>query len=351
MDGTVAMQSPIEPRSTFTYSFRLKDAGLYWFHPHIRSDRQIEKGLYGVVRVSGAGEPLVDDERIVVLDDVRLAADDGALATGSEPDDGIIGRQGDLLLVNGRTAPVLAVRAGSLVRLRILNAATARFFNLSLPGHTFRIVGTDGGAIPVPYDVERLLVAPGERYDTLLIPYGAPGDEIPLMDEPYDRGHDTGDEPPAPVATVRIQNGAQLERFMPHPSATLERLSQPRLKDVIRFDEVEASGAPIFTVNGAAYPDVPPIEVEDGALRELEIQNQSSLDHPFHLHGFFFQVLATNGIPAPDAALANKDTINVPRKTTLALATRFDEPGRWMYHCHILEHAEHGMMGEIVVKP
>ena len=90
-------------------------------------------------------------------------------------------------------------------------------------------------------------------------------------------------------------------------------------------------------------------EVERNGVRILELKNESEMDHPFHLHGFFFQVLEKNGVPQPLASMGNKDTIIVPALSTLKLVSRFDEPGHWMFHCHILEHAEGGMMGEIHV--
>ena len=90
--------------------------------------------------------------------------------------------------------------------------------------------------------------------------------------------------------------------------------------------------------------------VGNGELRVLEVKNDSEMDHPFHLHGFFFQVLEKNGVHQPLESMGNKDTIIVPMKSSMKLVSRFDEPGHWMYHCHILEHAEGGMMGEIHVE-
>jgi FtsP/CotA-like multicopper oxidase with cupredoxin domain len=106
----------------------------------------------------------------------------------------------------------------------------------------------------------------------------------------------------------------------------------------------------MFTINDAVHPDIPVIKVKNGDIKVLEVVNESDMDHPFHLHGFFFQVLAKNGVTLSAEALANKDTIIVPAKQSTKMVARFDEPGSWMYHCHILEHAEHGMMGELLVE-
>jgi FtsP/CotA-like multicopper oxidase with cupredoxin domain len=118
----------------------------------------------------------------------------------------------------------------------------------------------------------------------------------------------------------------------------------------IRLDEAVVDGETVFTINGKTYPDVPDVMVENGGLRVLDVENASEMDHPFHLHGFFFQVVEKNGAPMALDSMGNKDTIVIPMKSHLKLLARFDEPGHWMYHCHILEHAELGMMGAIHVQ-
>jgi FtsP/CotA-like multicopper oxidase with cupredoxin domain len=349
MDGTLAMQSPIPPGGTFEYRYELKDAGLFWFHPHVRSDVQVEKGLHGVIRVVGDDEPAVDDERILVLDDVRVLAD-GSLPTYLDDNSKMLGRQGNILLVNGQAMPTFRWRAGALQRFLVVNVANGRFFNLSLPGYRWRVIGTDGGSIPRPYDTERLLVSPGERYDVALVVAGQPGEESTLTNEPFDRGHDTGMEAPLPVARFVVDDQPALaDRVLPAAFAELERLPDGPPDHELELDEGLIDGTLAFTINGATYPDVPLVTVPAGDVRRLEVRNLSEMDHPFHVHGTFFQVLRTNGVATPVESLANKDTVIVPKMSTLELVSRFEEPGRWMYHCHIFEHAEGGMMGEITV--
>lgn len=349
MDGTAAMQAPVPPGGTFEYRFELKDAGLFWFHPHVRSDTQVRKGLYGVIRVRSPEDIVADHEGILVLDDVQVLPD-GTLPTYLDDDSKMLGRQGNILLVNGQSMPTLRWRAGATERLRVVNTANGRFFNLALPGYTWRVIGTDGGFIPQPYDTDHLLVSPGERYDVMLIVKGSPGTEATLMNDPYDRGHDTGKEPPAPVAKFVVTSEPPLAgRTLPDAFPALERIEDGAPDSTIALDEGIQGENLVFTINGATFPNVPPIQVPDGAVRRFEVQNKSEMDHPLHIHGTFFQILNRNGVPVPAAALANKDTVIVPQKSTLELAARFDEPGRWMYHCHVFEHAEGGMMGELDV--
>ncbi|MGK4008358.1 multicopper oxidase family protein [Sorangium sp. So ce1036] len=351
MDGVMAVQAPIAPGETFTYRFTLRDAGFYWFHPHVMEPEQIQKGLFGLIRVRGPNEPEADDERIVVLGDVLLN-EDGSFNEELDDDMIMMGREGNVVLVNGRTMPALEVRPGALTRLRIVNVANGRFFNLALPGHAFRVIGTDGGLIPEPYDAERLLISPGERYDVLLMAQGEPGTELTLMNEPYERGHHTGHADPMPLATVRIGQGPGLSgRALPETGPAIERLPGGPAEATITFDEQYVDGKLMFLIDGKAFPDVPPIEVESGSVHIYDLKNDAEMDHPFHLHGFFFQVLARDGVPVAEEELANKDTVILPQRSTVRIVTRFDAPGMWMYHCHILEHTEGGMMGEIHVAP
>jgi FtsP/CotA-like multicopper oxidase with cupredoxin domain len=351
MDGAPMVQAPVQPGGTFDYRFTLPDAGLFWFHPHVMEEVQIHQGLFGLIRVRGPNEPKADDERVVVLDDVLLDEGGRFLAT-IDADTEMVGREGDVLLVNGVRRPLLEWRAGALERLRLVNVSNARFFNLSLAGYTFRVIGTDGGLIPEPYDTDRLLVVPGERYDVVLIPKGKPGDEVALVDEPYDRGHDTGQAKPVEIATLRIAGGAPLAgRTLPAVFPAIERLPAGPADTTIRFDEKYVNGHPVFTVGGRAFPDVPPIHVENGSVHVIDLVNDAEMDHPFHLHGFFFQVIAQDGVPVPPARLANKDVITLPKRSVTRIVARFDRPGMWMYHCHILEHGARGMMGEIDVAP
>ena len=351
MDGTMAVQKAVGPGQSFEYTFTLPDAGLFWFHPHMMEEVQIQQGLFGVIRVRGPSEPKVDDERIVVLDDVLLDKA-GAFPATIDSDTEMVGREGNVLLVNGTTLPLPSWRAGALERLRIVNVANARFFNLALPGYAFRVIGADGGLLPKPYDTDKLLIVPGERYDVVLIPRGKPGDEAVLTDETYGRGHDTGKEPPMPLATMRISGDAPLAgRALPASFPDIERLPGGNANTTITFDEKYVNGHPTFSVDGALYPNVPPLAVTNGSVHVFDLVNNAEMDHPFHLHGFFFQVLSQGGVAVPPERLANKDTLKLPQKTTTRIVTRFDRPGAWMYHCHILEHVSRGMMGEIDVAP
>ncbi|MBI3201142.1 MAG: multicopper oxidase family protein [Myxococcales bacterium] len=345
MDGTMLMQDAIQPGQGFEYSFTLKDAGLFWFHPHVRSDVQVEKGLHGAILVRGKDEPTVDHETVLVLDDVRVNPD-GTFPEFLDDASKMMGREGNVLLVNGASGPEIPMQSGALERLRFVNVANGRFFNLRLEGHTLRVIGTDGGLVEQPWDTDTLLIAPGERYDVVLIPIGEPGASITLWNDPYSRGHGTTAAAPEALAAVRLADSvAPTVRSLPSAFPAVEKLpAPPGDVPVVLGEKFDDKGEVVFTINGQAYPNVPVVQTAKGSVRTLAVKNDSDMDHPFHLHGFFFQRQSDTG------TLKNKDTIIVKAHESMALTARFDEPGKWVYHCHILEHAEGGMIGELDVQ-
>jgi len=386
MDGALVVQNPVMPGGTFEYSFVVRDPGLFWFHPHHRSDTQIERGLYGVIRVRGPNEPRVDHEHVMVLDDVRLQPD-GALPPDLDDyaqlplDLKLHGRWSDTLLVNGRTDRSLTVQSGAIHRFRFLNTANLRYFSLTVPGHTFRVIGTDGSLFEKPYDATHILIGPSERYDALLIPNAAVGKELSLTSDAFERAED--DTPQPAVTVLRMKIGSSVSgRALPDtlPGVAIPRIPVPVGEPtLIEFDQgtqggpegytlppeehdpiLGKDGDPIFVINKKAGADIPPIEVKLGETKTFKIHNVSHQIHVFHLHGFFFQIVDSDDLFDPVKkpfalrrelmAQAQKDSVTVRSGFSVTVVARFDEePGRWMYHCHIPEHSERGMMSEIRV--
>jgi FtsP/CotA-like multicopper oxidase with cupredoxin domain len=178
MDGTEMVQHPVAPGETFTYRFRLPDAGTFWYHPHSNETVQMERGLYGALIVRGAGEPVLDAERVLVLDDLKLdrkgrIAKFGGLVQRHD------GREGDTRLVNGKAEPELEIAAGQIERWRIVNASSARYVRLSIGGKPFRILGSDGGLLEAPVTVTEVLLAPADRVDIAVGPF-AEGEVLPV---------------------------------------------------------------------------------------------------------------------------------------------------------------------------
>ncbi|MGZ4809203.1 MAG: multicopper oxidase family protein, partial [Thermoanaerobaculia bacterium] len=346
MDGTQATQRPVAPGETFTYRFTPPDAGTFWYHPHLNETQQLEKGLYGAFIVRGADEPVVDREQILVFDDVD-ADKKGRLAKFGGWRQRHDGREGDFRLINGKAEPQLTIAAGQIERWRIINASSARYIRLSIGGAPFRIIGTDGGLIEAPVEVTEVLLPAADRVDILVGPFEE-GQTLTIDSLRYLRmtmkKRDTetfGTLKVGPAKASRASIPARLRTIEPlaDPAATPNRTVKFSVGMSLR------RGADFFVNDETHHHDQP---VKVGELQVWDLVNASRMDHPFHLHGFFFQVLSING-KAP-AFRSWEDVVNLPPKSTVRIAwVPEDRPGSWMYHCHILEHHEAGMMGHFEV--
>lgn len=348
-DGSDHTQAPVPPGGTFDYVFDVPDAALFWYHPHADGAVQVEKGLYAPLVVHGAHDVPVDADRVLVLDDVKLGAD-GNLDATTDNTDIMYGRQGNTLLVNGQVGATLSAHAGARERWRIVDTANSRFFDLALPGHSFLVIGFDGGLLPAPYQTDTLLVAPGERYDVIVQLDGDPGATFPLQTLYYDRA--LGELPdPGPLELLTVALGDRATPIDPLPATwgTLDPIPVDASTPVQHFVLHEDGPPPntMFSINGQVYPNVTPITGTSNDVAIWSIDDDVGMDHPFHLHGMFFQVLDIDGVPPAHPGW--KDTVIVPAYKTLRFAVRYGGAGHWMYHCHILEHQEGGMMGVLEV--
>ena len=344
MDGTEMVQHPVQPGGTFEYRLVLPDAGTFWYHPHTHETEQLEKGLYGALVVRGPGEPQLDTERVLVLDDLKLDRK-GRLARFGGWKERHEGRLGDLRLVNGRADPELEMAAGQVERWRLVNAASSRYVRLSIGGRPFTILGSDGGLLERPVPATEVLLTPGDRVDLAVGPF-TQGDTIEMVSLAYSRG--MLKEESARYATMRVGPQASTSASIP---ATLRSIQPLTTGDQAPNRTVHLQGRPSlhginWRIDGRAHHHADPVRVGD--LQVWEVVNQTKMDHPFHLHGFFFQVLEVNG--APPEFRSWEDTVNVPAKGRVRIAWLPDDrPGSWMYHCHILEHHAAGMMAHFEV--
>ncbi len=318
--------------------FIAKDAGLFWYHPHSRADVQIERGLYGPLVVRENAAPRPPGDRVLVLDDVKLDTN-GELAGDWSFDDIVHGRQGNVLLVNGVPHADVRTTAGSRERWRLVNTSNGRLFDVALENHSLTVVGWDGGLLDKPYTVESLGIAPGERYDVLVEISGNAGDSFLL------RQTETLEE----ILAVRVEAGPAVDAWPTLTGTTnpLPVLPSTPERGFVLEEDLDGKNGPVFTINKEIWPFHTPIEGSLGALETWRVENATPHDHPFHLHGMFFQVLDIDGVS--NTRLGWKDTVLVPGQATLRFAVRYDEPGVWMYHCQIPEHAERGMMGDLLV--
>jgi FtsP/CotA-like multicopper oxidase with cupredoxin domain len=346
MDGTQSTQRPVEPGGTFTYRFTPPDAGTFWYHPHANETEQLEKGLYGAFIVRGAGEPIVDREQVLVFDDVN-ADKEGRLAKFGGLRERHDGREGDIRLINGKAEPQLTIAAGQIERWRIINASSARYVRLSLGGVPFRIIGSDGGLIEAPVEATEVLLPAADRVEILVGPF-AEGQTVTIDSLRYSRStmKRRGQER---FGTLAVGPAKPSSAAIPTRLRTIEPLvsADAEPNRTVNFSVgVSLKRGLDFLVNGEMHHQDKPVKV--GELQVWDVVNSSLMDHPFHLHGFFFQVLSING-KSPQFR-SWEDVVNLPPRSTVRIAWMpEDRPGSWMYHCHILEHHEAGMMGHFDV--
>ncbi|MCB9540046.1 MAG: multicopper oxidase family protein [Myxococcales bacterium] len=347
MDGNPRIQAPVQPGETFTYRFTLPEAGTFWYHPHVRTNQQLEKGLYGVVVVRDPAEPRPAAERVLALDDI-LIDERGALYPflASHPEV-MHGRNGNVLLTNGKIeADVGAARQGDVERWRLVNTANARTMTLTLDGASFRVIGTDGGPLVEPYTADRLQIAVGQRYD-LEVRYDRPGQVVLNSHVPVLEG-DQVVERAFPVYAVDVEDTGAGPVALDWPTAApIDRAADGEAE--LRFNARQGARGLEWTLNGQAHPMEPLHTFSEGDTMTLVLINEAGPEHPFHLHGQFFEIVPDGRPETEQPGL--KDTVLVPGLSTVRVKAYLDNPGQWMAHCHILEHAELGMMAEFVVEP
>ncbi|WP_337867670.1 multicopper oxidase family protein [Meiothermus sp.] len=359
----------IQPGQSRMYEFTVPkgSAGTYWYHPHIhgRVAEQLYAGLLGLIVVEGPVDAMPElkgaEEHVLVLKDFAFS---GSRIAPFTPMDWMNGKEGDLLTVNAAIRPILRAQRGTL-RLRILNASNARYYRLALENHPLYLIATDGGFIEKPVELPELLLAPGERAEVLVRLTRAGSFRLQAL--PYDRGammmHGGGMGMMNHQGMMMGMGPSRLETLLtivapPNPKplplptslATVERLDLTKVVATRRFELGERMMQAEFFINGQMFdPSRVDVRARRGTLEVWELVNKTDMDHPFHLHTYPFQVLSINGRPQPYRAW--KDTVNLKKNDVVRIAIPFrDFVGTTVYHCHIVEHEDRGMMGVLQVE-
>lgn len=356
---------PIAPGATRTYEFMLPvgSAGTYWYHPHPHelTAEQVFRGMAGLLIVRSRTDPVpaAIEEKLLVISDLRLAAD-GTIPANTTMD-WQNGREGNYVLVNGQHQPVLTINPGQSQRWRILNATNARYLRLSLSGHTLTLIGTDGGLLraPVP-GLDEILLAPAERVELIVTANLSSPATAVLQSLPYDRsgmGMMGPSSATIPLLTVNYGSAPRAAIALPSALNPIADLGMPTQSKRLVFSSGMGMGGMgggmmSFLIDGKSFD---PARIDlTSRLNEIEqwtIDNRSSMDHPFHLHGTQFQVVnrTRNGTTTAEPFVAWRDTVNVAAFETVTLKVVQHQLGMRMYHCHILEHESQGMMGVLEV--
>jgi FtsP/CotA-like multicopper oxidase with cupredoxin domain len=351
---------PVASEDRWTPSWTIdQSAATLWYHPHFTGETEdhVYRGLAGLFLVDDPAangltlpsEYGVDDIPLI-LQDKRLD-DDGRLDFGQGPISPI-GRLGNEILVNGTHDPHLDV-SDRLVRLRLLKASTARIYNIGFAdGRGFDLIGTDGGLLPMPRRVARVQLSVGERAE--IVVELAAGENVVLRSFEPDLGMNPiearfagGDDT---LDLLEIRPASKLDDS-PESPRTLASSDRPETATADRVRRFELGSRDIndAKMDPARIDQV----VELGDTEIWEVENVSGTAHNFHVHDVRFRVIEYAGGPPPPQLSGPKDTVYVPPGETVRLLTRFtdyvDPRTPYMFHCHILEHEDRGMMGQFVV--
>ena len=352
----------ISPGDRLRYEFQIPEnhnAGMFWYHPHLHGlvAEQLFGGLAGLFIVRGELDEIPEvkaaSEQFLVLQDFALDQK-GNLLPYQELSI-MTGREGNLITANGQSNPKLVVPPQNLLRIRILNASSSRFYRLSLEEHPFYLIATDGGALAEPVEMSELLLTPGERADVLVQGNREPG-EYRLLNLPYERvgigmmGTNVSESQPQVLATVSY--GKELTA-VPLPKQLIPVPALPAPQKVRHFQMnhgmIPGEGM-AFLFNGQPYqPERIDTQVQLNTVEDWELINTGIMDHPFHVHSNAFQVLSRNG--KPESYRAWKDVVLVRQGEKVLIRMPLqDFVGKTVYHCHILDHEDLGMIGNLEIK-
>lgn len=326
----------VAPGDSFKYSFKIRkdqEPGTFWYHPHHHEfvAKQLSAGLAGAIIIEGDSDKQLTNttDRVLVFADPRIGTNDSVMSTSMM--DQMHGRTGDYLLINGQLKPTITAKKGVPERWRIVNASPSLFLNLSVDNAELLVIGTDGGRVKA-YSVNTLRITPGQRYEVIVSPKSSGTLNIRNEGSVIATLNTDGKKATAPVFA-----------------------SVPALKaNVTKSLKIAQGGSGMmggmsFTFNGETFnPNKVNMKAKLGTVEEWVITNTSHMAHPFHIHAWAFQVV-DRGDGKPDPGW--KDTVEIPVGAKVRIRLNFaDFGGKTVYHCHILDHEDIGMMGIVEVK-
>lgn len=364
MDGVPGLtQDPIAPGEDFEYSFIAPDAGTYWYHSHLKSWEQVGRGLYGPLIVEESAHIEVDSDHLFVADDWRLD-DAGQIAGnfGHMRDASHGGRLGNWLTINGATKPTFVARPGERIRLRCISVANARIMEFAFPGLTAQIIAIDGQPLSAAQQPDNAVtLAPAQRADLII--------DVPVNDTKEFVINEVSTGKPLAAALVVVSGEPIRARVKEPGSLILPANPLPHdldMNDAMSVDLLMEGGAmgqlreasyhgqmfdlrslvmekgKAWAFNGEAGTTVSPLfKAPLGRVVTVNMVNDTRWPHAMHIHGHHFRVIQKNGSPVSNSPWRDTELMQPGDKTSIAFVA--DNPGKWLFHCHMLEHHMAGM--------
>lgn len=369
MDGVPFLsQKPIMPGETFIYEFTPPDAGTFWYHPHMNSVEQLGRGLVGAFVVEESIKPDFDIDETLILKHWHLDKK-GAWKALSRPRYAArMGTPGEWGTANGSSNPRFEYPAGSRVRLRLANVDNTMTYNLRLKGVKAKVIAIDGNPVIEAYPFDQHRIGPGMRLDLAFV--------MPEQGAGAKTSTDNIHTPSVVLEYLRGQFGFPLAHFQskkgaaspakPMPKLAMNPIPVPDLQNaetlpfVFEWEgaisPVDAAGKthdtfwlinrrPWIGMGPGNIPE-PVADLKLGKTYIFDLKNNTQYHHPIHIHGHTFLVLEMDGEPVTPFYT---DTVLLGKNGRAKAALVADNPGRWMYHCHVIEHMKTGLMGYVRV--
>ncbi len=389
-------QEAIQPGETFTYSVRFDDAGVFWYHPHLREDYAQDMGLYGnyiIVADEEEWSP-VNREETLMVDDILMQGDELASYSFDEITHTLMGRFGNTMLVNGSTDYSLTAKKGEVIRFYITNTANTRVFNLSIPGVQMKLVGADNGLYEYDEWADEVLLGPSERA-IVEVMFPESGDfsllhktpdrtytlaDVTVSDEEVSESYaddfntlkthqitiasidpyrSAFDRAPDKSLTVNLDMKSMGGSHSMHGGMMMDDSEMGMMSDGEPIEWEDTMSMMNSTSNADTLEwqlvdedtkktneDIDDWNFTQGDVVKIQIANPDDtthpMQHPIHIHGQRFLILSVDGVESDN--LVWKDTVLIPSGSTVELLVEMSNPGDWMIHCHIPEHLESGMM-------
>ncbi len=363
MDGVSGLtQDAVAPDASFHYRFQVPDAGTFWYHAHTRSWEQVARGLYGVLIVEEPQPIPVDRDLLLLVDDWRLDEEAQIHAASFESlhDRAHGGRLGQWVTVNGKPFERYAVGARDRLRLRVVNAANARIFSLDFGALQPLLIALDGQPTAPKALDGPLKLAPAQRADLLIDAPDTVGASVPfsvvtregllevaqlVTETPGARPQ--GGQPfeglPGNPLPRRLDLAAAQRVGLLMEGGAMGGMRSAILRQERRsIQELVREGA-IWALNQTVgMSDDPLLRVPRQRTVVIDIRNDNRWPHGMHLHGHHFRVVERDGVAVDDSPW--RDTELIEPGAVVSIAFVADNPGKWLLHCHMLEHAASGMM-------
>lgn len=331
-----------------TFKITPKESGTFWVHSHYRPvETQVTKGMYAPIIIRTETDKKYDLDEVMMLGDIQESNEQNSMMAGMNMDDMDMSGSASITdTINGKKiASNLKIEGGQIGKLRFINASANNFKTIKFP-FKVRVIAKDGYNLEQAYETQNFNIAPGQRLDVEVVLMGKESKTYTIKD-----GN-------AKVKLIYKGNDKSkaISPFIPLKADNLEKYVSDKAPDISMklTEEMEMNGSEMKMremINGEVFPNTETFNVKVGQVYKVQFENadkMAGMSHPMHIHGAHFQIISKNGHPTNDTTWYDTYPMDQGIKTDIAI--KFDEPGVWMVHCHILNHEDNGMMTSFTAK-